>query len=251
VRRDALFADPSSAREWAIAVDALASAVREQLGGRADLFVADFSTTTASRAASQIALLGAVQKYFNYTISSLCGIPRVTLDGTRDDWAAIRRRARVLHEFDLGWWAEALEPVLAKLEETAAGKPDRRWWETIYKVHHASGGESISGWVNALFPYVYEEGDERNPWFEVGDGANELELPKLNHFPTGIASAPFTWRVGVGVGVEERAMRLVAGFVGVRRARGELEGVAPAISGGRSHQPRRAVVGRRWSGPWA
>jgi len=226
VRRDELLVDPSSVREWAIVVDGLAERVREHLGGRADLFVAGFSTTTmASRAASQITLLGAVQKYFTYSVASLCGIPRVVLDGTPDDWADVRRRARVLGEFDLGWWAEALDPVLAKLAETAAGSVDRRWWERIYKVHHASGGEAISGWVNALFPYLHESGDTRNAWFARGDEANELELPKLGHYPTGMASAPFTWRVGPGG--DERAMRLVAGFVGV--ARSEAEGVAPAI----------------------
>jgi hypothetical protein len=212
VRRDELAIDPHSVPEWAGAIDGLASAVREHLGGRADLFVARFSTTgRASRVSSQIALLGAVQSYFEYVVSSLCGIPRVTLLGTPDDWAQIRERARVLGELDLGWWAKALDPVLAELEQTARGKPSVAFWRRAYKVEHASGGEAISGWVNALFPYSSDSGDTQNPWFELGDEAGELELPKLRDYPSGIASAPFTWRLLEG----ERPMRLVAGFFGV------------------------------------
>ncbi len=215
--------EPHSVTHWSAAVEDLAGMVRTHLGGRADLFVARFSTTDAcSRVASQITLLGAVQAYFEYVVNSLCGIPRVTLTGTVDDWRDLRARAHILDELDLGWWRKELDPVLAALEDTARGKPSRRFWERAYKVHHGSGGESISGWVNALFPYLGERGDERNPWFEVGDGASELELPKLRSYPSGLASAPFTWKLLGG----DRAMRLVAGFVGVAR-RGE--GVAPAI----------------------
>lgn len=215
--------EPGSLTHWSAAVEDLAGMVRTHLGGRADLFVARFSTTDAcSRVASQITLLGAVQAYFEYIVSSLCGIPRITLAGTVDDWRDLRARVHLLDELGLRWWKQELDPVLAELEDTARGKPSRRFWERAYKLHHASGGEAISGWVNALFPYLGERGDDRNPWFEVGDRGNELELPKLRSYPSGLASAPFTWKLLGG----DRAMRLVAGFVGVAR---HGEGVAPAI----------------------
>jgi hypothetical protein len=223
VRHDALSAEPSSVQEWASAVDGLTQAVRHHLGPRADLFGCDFSTTSrASRTASQIALLGAMQRYFEYRVASLCGIPEVTLEGTVGDWADLRRRARVLGEFDLGWWSAALEPVLAKLEETAAGRPDLDFWRSAYKRESASGGEAVSGWVNALFPYLREGLADPNPWFSGGDALCGLELPKLKDFPAGLTSAPFAWRRLDG----ERPMRLVAGFLGVSR---KGEAVAPAI----------------------
>jgi len=226
VRRDALAADPGSIPEWSGAVSDLAEEVRAKLGGRAALFVAGWSTTDAcSRVASQITLLGAVQSYFEYTVASLCGIPRVILGGTPEDWRDVRARAKVLHELDLGWWADALDPVLAEIEASAAGAPRRDFWERIYKEHHASGGESISGWCNVLFPFVGERGVQPNPWFAVGDEGNELELPKLRDLPSGLASAPFTWRLLTG----DVPMQLVAGFVGVCRADDDPEAVRPAI----------------------
>lgn len=226
VRRDALAADPGSVAEWSGAVEELAAEVRGHLGGRAALFVAGWSTTDpCSRVASQITLLGAMQAYFEYTVASLCGIPRVILGGTPEDWRDVRARAKVLHELDLGWWADALDPVLAEIEASAAGAPRREFWERIYKEHHASGGESISGWCNVLFPFVGERGVVKNPWFVVGDAGNELELPKLRDLPSGLAATPFTWRLLDG----ERPMQLVAGFVGVCRAPEDPEAVKPAI----------------------
>jgi hypothetical protein len=224
VRRDELAIDPASTAEWAGAVSDLASKVREHLGGRVDLFVARFSTTGhASRVASQIALLDAVQSYFEYTVGSLCGIPRVTLLGTADDWADMRQRVRVLGELDLAWWAEALDPVLAEMENTARGKPSVDFWQRAYKLQLASGGEAISGWVNALFPYTGDRGKSPNRWFTLGEDADELDLPKLRDFPCGLVSAPFTWRLLTG----DRPMRLVAGFMGVSEsANGAL---SPAI----------------------
>lgn len=225
VRNDALAADPSSVTEWGASVEALTEKVREHIGGRASLFAADFSTTDrASRVASQITLLGAVQQYFEYTVHSLCGVPAVTLEGTVEDWRTIRERVRAFQEFDLAWWAGPLDAVLAKLEETARGNPDRGFWEEIYKLVNASGGELISGWVNALFPYVGDAGPTRNPWFEARDGARGPQLPKMSAFATGMTAAQFTWRLAGA----DRAMRLVAGFVGVKRA-GRGDGVAPAI----------------------
>lgn len=221
-RQDELARQPSSVALWSTAVQALADGVTRHLGGRADLFVCRFSTTDrCARVASQITLLGAVQSYFEYIVSSLCGIPRITLAGTPNDWRDLRARVRVFDELDLGWWGQQLDPVLAELESTASGKPSKAFWEGAYKVHHASGGEAISGWVNALFPYLGERGAERSTWFDRA-ARNELELPKLRDYPSGLAGAPFTWRLLEG----DRAMRLVAGFVGVAR---HGDGVAPAI----------------------
>jgi hypothetical protein len=225
VRRDEILNDPSAAGEWAVAIDGLVEHVRAHLGGRASLFVSSFSTTDrASRIASQITLLGAMQSYFEYTIASLCGIPKVTLLGTVADWRDVRARARVLGELDLERWASRLDPVLEAIERTAAGRVDVEFWRRIYKEHHASGGESISGWVNVLFPFLGDRGTQPNPWvFADDEPENELEMPKLRDLPSGLASAPFSWRLLT----EERPMQLVSGFVGVSRARDD--GVRPAI----------------------
>src|SRR5262249_28031782 len=131
-----------------------------------DLFVADFSTTDlAARAASEIVLMSGVQQYFTYLVGSLCGIPEITLEGTPEDWAKIRQRAEVLREFDLGWSADALAPVLAAIEATASGEGRQELWQAFDKLESASGGERITGWLNVLFPYLGSGKPHQNPWF--------------------------------------------------------------------------------------
>lgn len=184
VRRDDFVrGDPDN--DWPAAVDALTAQIRTHIGGRADLFVADFSTTgPLERTASQLALMGAMRQYFTYTVMTMCGIPEITLAGTAEDWASIRRRAAVFGEFGLGWWMEALEPVLAKLEETARGKIDLEFWDWMYKTQDRSGDERSHGWFNDLFAYV---GDPLRRSDRVVDGN------QLHDYPSGRTRVPFTW----------------------------------------------------------
>jgi len=83
-RDDFVLGDPNN--DWPAAVDGLVAQIRDHIGGRANLFLADFSTTTPfDRTASQIALMGAMRDYFSYSVSTMCGIPEITLTGTPED----------------------------------------------------------------------------------------------------------------------------------------------------------------------
>jgi len=232
VRRDDFVpGDPNN--DWPAAVDGLVALIRDHIGGRANLFLADFSTTTPlDRTASQIALMGAMREYFSYSVTTMCGIPEITLTGTPEDWAAMRRRVDAFAEFDLDWWAKILDPVLAQLEATARGKIDRAFWSRLYKSEAESGGDRVFGWLNALFAYVRNP-PECNAFSSIEHkdfGGNELL-----DFPPGRTRVPFIWRfygdrlemelVGGlwGVTQDERgALGVASGWV-VNRARGPLD----------------------------
>ena len=57
-------------------------------------------------------LMDSFKEYFSYIVYTECGIPKITLEGTVDDWKKLRDRALGLAQYDLVWWVEALEPVL-------------------------------------------------------------------------------------------------------------------------------------------
>jgi hypothetical protein len=224
--------DPDN--DWPSVVGGLVAQIRAHLGGRADMFLADFSTTTPlDHTASQIALMGAMRQYFRYTVMTACGIPEITLTGTPEDWAAIRRRVEAFAELDLAWWVEVLDPVLAKLEATARGDIDREFWRRLYKYESASGGDRAHGWLTTLFAYV---GDRpvRNEFpmefptiDEVGFRGYQLE-----DFPSGRTRVPFTWRIFD----EPVAMELVGGLWGVTQdERGALS-VASGWVVSRAHE---------------
>jgi Domain of unknown function (DUF4419) len=49
--------------------------------------ICDFSTTTpAIRTASEVVLMDSFSSYFTYVVRSVCGIPRITIEGKLDDW---------------------------------------------------------------------------------------------------------------------------------------------------------------------
>jgi hypothetical protein len=204
--------DPSN--DWPAVFRELSDQIAQHIGGQRNLVVANFSTTgPIERAASEVVLMAAMQEYFAYRALTLCGIPRITLLGTPADWAAIEDRVRVLGEYQLGWWTQALAPILAMIRKTAEGKPDVAAWQSFYKRGSASGvGETITGWINALFPYTVVQGTQQlSPNKNVADWSLDktFDATPLSTIPNGLSVAPFTWSY-LGT---EIPMEFVAGFL--------------------------------------
>jgi hypothetical protein len=228
------FVKGSRDNDWPATFSAFSEAVAKDIGRQRDLVVCDFSTTgPCERAASEIVLLDAMQKYFGYHLLTLCGIPAVTLEGTAEDWRSVRRRAGVLAEYDLGWWMGALAPVLDELVATSEGRVDIAFWKTFYKHVDGSGGPWVRGWINVFFPYLCtasRNGEvrlERNKHMEAwrhdpdvrrGGGASAAEIP------SGLACVPFAWEHYGTV----FPMEFLGGFVGVAQDEGTLA-LRPAI----------------------
>jgi len=77
-------------------------------------------------------LMGAMEKYFKYTMVCGCGIPKVKLLGTLEDWILLRNHAEKLRVFDLDWWIDKLLIVLDKLIAAYKGEIDKDFWNDIY-----------------------------------------------------------------------------------------------------------------------
>jgi hypothetical protein len=213
IKRDEFQRDPAK-NDWAEVIGELSSLLRQYIGRKADLFEANFSTTgTAERIASQLVMMGAFEKYFSYEVHSKCGIPEITLLGTPEDWANIRQRAEVFSEFDLDWWLEHLRPFLANVEATSREQIDQKFWGNLYKWNHASGGDKVTGWVNALFPYI----DEYKNSFELPPDDPKLRRwfsgTNFDRFPPGLTKVPFVWKYDE----EKIPLELVGGFLGARQ----------------------------------
>lgn len=227
VRRD-YFVKGSPENPWPEVFTEFSTAIRKHIGKAHDLIVADFSTTgPVERAASEVVLLDAMQAYFSYEVHTHCGIPSITLEGTVADWEAIAHRAKQFARFGLGWWVDALRPILDQFVAAANGVIDRPFWDSIYKWQGRYGsGESpyVSGWALKLFPYLnpitreFLPGERqpppsfcRNPWMNRplshGDG------PAPNRFPRLPARAPFLWNYFE----TEYEMEFIGGLMGVRQ----------------------------------
>jgi hypothetical protein len=113
-----------------------------------------FSTTTqVDKTVSAIIMMASMKAYFDYTGYTLCGIPSVTLDGTREDWIDLRTRLGKLAEFGESTriWGTMIEPVVSKFIAAFDGEVDVEFWGHIASpVHMGSGSPTVGGWITAF-----------------------------------------------------------------------------------------------------
>ena len=154
------------------------------IGPKRDLIVGKFSTTSGlHKICSEIILMDAMSKYFDYGVTTMCSIPVVTLEGEPEDWENIRDRVRMFDEFGLSWWTSELLPVLDQLILTSRGKPDLEFWRSWYKEGGGSGGPFVSGHIQKFYPYMCSN------YTKSTFGSHYT----LADFPVGISKVPFVW----------------------------------------------------------
>eukprot|EP01132_Coremiostelium_polycephalum_P002203 gene2203-2717_t len=161
----------------------------------------DFTTTNfTDKVVGAVALMATMKQYFNYEFHLLCGLPRVTLLGTVEDWNNIKARVQRLLEFGIEGdnkmkkWVDLLSPIIDQFIQTASGKPDATWWNKI--VNNISGGSGpsyITGWITAFCVF-----NDKGEW--IGDN-NSVQTMSRGHktewifvdnssIPTGYVSVP-------------------------------------------------------------
>ena len=182
------------------------------------LVTTEFSTTTiVEKAAFQVTLMDAMEAYFTYSVTTACGIPEITLTGTKEDWESIKERAQLLAPYELDWWLDDLLPILDEFSNAAGGKVKAKFWKSIYKLTGlGSGNPYVSGWFAKLFPYLkygntYTKNPSLNP--DQNPDFNEEEVWRsieTDNFPSGLSQVDFIWRYFN----DSYKMEFVAGFIG-------------------------------------
>ncbi|KAH7104865.1 hypothetical protein BKA62DRAFT_827027 [Auriculariales sp. MPI-PUGE-AT-0066] len=149
--------------------------------------VPDFSTTTETdRIVGCAVFMGAMKKYFTYTGGCGCGIPRVTLEGTREDWEQIIVRADRLREYgnECVQWHRLLMPVLRGFVSTfddpeLKNESTRAFWERAVQYgYQMSGVTNIAGWMSAFYPFD-DEGNCVKKSQERGVSINGVDYPVI------------------------------------------------------------------------
>ncbi|KAG8810476.1 hypothetical protein FRC17_002922 [Serendipita sp. 399] len=116
-----------------------------------------FSTTTkVDVVCTSIMMMGCLKSYFTYEMMPLCGIPTVTLDGTRDDYVDILGRLDKLQEFgeETYYWVEMLRPIIRRFASAFDGEPDIPFWNHVcHRISQACGDEYYTGWIAAFCPF--------------------------------------------------------------------------------------------------
>ncbi len=207
-----------------------------------------FSTTTSvDRLAGGITVMHTLCQYFSYGVMTACGIPRVRMEGTLEDWTRLLTAATILVEERCtkdfaGFWLPSLTKVLTKLieqyqvgmapipGETASDNAlavDEHFWNTICKSgsRYGSGASTwLDGWFNVFFPYIAQCYNPycrfpltKATWVDRPLDADPSNGVDVDYFPLGTRH--------VTVEVDDVPVKVQAGFVGIC----EDEFVSPVV----------------------
>ena len=161
--------------------------------------VPDFSTTTREdTVVASILMMGTLQKYFTYVCCIVCGLPSVTLLGTKGDWENILLRLEKLKTYgeEPTIWYDLLKPVLTKFVETFQSPAPEEvldfWQKIVHRYSMGSGPTYLSGWITA-FCFWAEDGSllhqDPGQWMRCKDVVdrnfrrNDKEEPFERRYP--------------------------------------------------------------------
>jgi len=231
---------PGAENPWPEVFSEFSDQIAGHVGKLREVIVPDFSTTgPTERLCAEVMLMDTLQAYFDYQVFCGCGIPAITLLGTPADWRSLRARAAVFAEYGLDDWLTVLDPILGKLVETSEGKVDVQFWRSFFHEKSMSGGDTVTGWLLTLFPYLERQAPgariEPNPFLRGWSDRHRAFArkksrsavdpsmgPSMSLLPAALGSAPLRmfW------GSQEASFRIVGGLLGVRQDP-ETRGVAP------------------------
>jgi hypothetical protein len=124
-----------------------------------DWIVPSFSTTTETDITiSHISLMGTVSEYFDMKFELCCGLSKLTLQGTLDDWTKLQSKCKRLYDFgikDLSDWADLLIPVLDEFINAYQQNINKDFWQRICtsKRRGSGGQEKFRGWFLVFAPF--------------------------------------------------------------------------------------------------
>jgi hypothetical protein len=152
----------------------------------------DFSTTTANdTVVASVVMMATLKAYFDYRMVLGCGLPRVTLLGTQEDWTSIFDRVDRLARYgpETAAWRDLLKPVLARFAKAfepgyAESQENLDFWQRVAHRHNGGSGPSyLSGWITAFCAF-----DKEGRW--VGGSNSEVLKKYQATLPFETADAP-------------------------------------------------------------
>ncbi|OQY55566.1 MAG: hypothetical protein DRR08_02755 [Candidatus Parabeggiatoa sp. nov. 2] len=203
-------------KDWAKIVHSFGNQIKRHTNaGLYELFVANFSTTgEIERTVSEVVMMDAFKRYFDYLVTDICGIPSVTLEGTTKDWILLKNKVEAIKLFGLKWWMKQLLAICDQFIRASQGDVDLEHWQNLCKLKDRYGEPIINGWIIKLIAYVRRthNGDFNviNPVFM---GKDEVTSWNLSN---GLSIVPFIWKDRETK--TSKLLELIAGFTGITQS---------------------------------
>jgi hypothetical protein len=147
-----------------------------------------FSTTDINAIISRnISLMSLTKHYFDFSFTTSCGFPSITLIGEKEDWILLKNKVDKMKSFMTSdfanKWIPALHSILDKFVDSYDNKVDKFFWSSMVKYASTSGSGAdtyISGWINVLFPYLSEKtnNDYCLEWNKLKNIIKQVDIKK-------------------------------------------------------------------------
>ena len=142
-----------------------------------------FSTTSPVDAnISRTMTMAVASEYYSYNVYTLCGIPKIKVNGTKEDWALLKDSFnRLASQLDMKWWADGLNPILDEFINIYDGKINLKHWKNIYKYYEPEGcgAPDFSGWISRFFPYAKDLSSDTEKFIKNTNWKKNLILNKF------------------------------------------------------------------------
>ncbi|KAK4159265.1 hypothetical protein QBC43DRAFT_381980 [Cladorrhinum sp. PSN259] len=173
-----------------------------------DWILPNFSTTTQNDVmTANILMMGLMKAYFRFEGGIICGLPSVTLLGSREDWVKLQQKLERLPEFgkEPAEYYARLRPIFKRFVNTFDA-PDSEettgFWNSIVFASHSSvcgaAPLDISGWITGFLYW----NDQGLPWERPSNASQavysldgvKFTSHDITRLPLGYARAPFVMR---------------------------------------------------------
>jgi len=205
-----------------------------------DWIMPNFTTTTETDVmTANVLMMGLMKGYFRYVGREVCGLPSVTLEGSRADWEKLLKKLERLVDFgaDPLAYSQQLRPILSRFVKTFDSPDDpeiRTFWNSIMHAepNRSCGAPpySLNGWLMGFF-YWDSVGKPLSKSPSGGlalDGVNYARR-LVDSLPVGYAQAPFTMLDYPDRGTPRFEAYVLAGNVGKQFIKGLPDGYAEAL----------------------
>lgn len=178
-----------------------------------NIFKQKFSTSTREEEiATTVTFLSIFKKYFKYTIDGTCGISKVTIEGTIEDWELLLKKIIEIGNLDeeIIFWIDEIKKIVQKIINTLeTRKPDIQFFKNMVQNTDRSKKcqpDLINGWIVKFIPY-----DKKNNKCNFNSpGFNGLTIEEI---PSQIVILPFNL---INVSQKYEA-EIYTGFFGVKQ----------------------------------
>jgi hypothetical protein len=207
-----------------------------------------FSTSTENDGmTATVLMMGLMQHYFEFSGGIICGIPKVTLLGVREDWARLVEKLGHLADWgdEPAQYAKNLAPILEMFVMTwdePNSKEVVNFWKQIVRTKKkftCGAGPTeydVSGWITGFLHWredgsvrVWDAGNLEPSEYTTTVGNATYAAQALDELPTGYAKVPLKMLDYPVPGKSTQAF-LLAGNIGVQRS-------APSEGGWVTAQP--------------